>query len=263
MKRRNIIVVVMIFAYSIYACDLTFGRTNTSIFNGRSSKNEKIDSLKTVVDSLQKLLSQRDATAKRSKRRIDSLQDRIKQVSLLASVRASRERDSLLSLISRREQEVEELSALIGYADTSNLRYILLLLKQPFSSKNMERAVRCFDRIHSSEIKKDYANLRILLINYEKWYGEFLSILEQAQADSDRTNPYADEHYMEEYQRLIAEMDYNKKGFFRNKSWYIGYLDDRIEEAINMLDMHKTGQKEHVADFGSLIERLRGLTSSD
>lgn len=192
---------------------------------------EEMDSTKFIIDSLsQKLLM------------LDSINNSIKF-----------QYDSLINLIDNKDQEIENLKERIYFADTCIVKLSNLRLYLPFNKEKVNEAIKSFDKIYSSKLKEDMSIILTLLKNYEHYYKEFLSIIEEAQKDDkNRNNIFNIDDYKNKYKYKIENMSYYIN--YYNGDWKIIYLNKQIDKALKILEEHSDSKK---ANFNSLINELK------
>lgn len=193
--------------------------------------SEEMDSTKFIIDSLsQKLLM------------LDSINNSIKF-----------QYDSLTNLIDNKDQEIENLKERIYFADTCIVKLSNLRLYLPFNKEKVNEAIKSFDKIYSSKLKEDMSIILTLLKNYEHYYKEFLSIIEEAQKDDkNRNNIFNIDDYKNKYKYKIENMSYYIN--YYNGDWKIIYLNKQIDKALKILEEHSDSKK---ANFNSLIKELK------
>jgi hypothetical protein len=196
-----------------------------------TSISEEMDSTKFIIDSLsQKLLM------------LDSINNSIKF-----------QYDSLINLIDNKDQEIENLKERIYFADTCIVKLSNLRLYLPFNKEKVNEAIKSFDKIYSSKLKEDMSIILTLLKNYEHYYKEFLSIIEEAQKDDkNRNNIFNIEDYKNKYKYKIENMSYYIN--YYNGDWKIIYLNKQIDKALKILEEHSDSK---IANFNFLIKELK------
>ena len=188
-----------------------------------------VDSLCVTIDSLRSALSMLD--------------ERYESVS-----------DSLSRVIINQDKMICVLEANAAYVDSAMVRLANGVLYDKYDRSETARALKYLERIYTPSIKERYAFLPDILRDYEASNEEFLRILNDAQDDIDRDSPFAIKVYRERYLDRIRDMTYYIK-YYKNKDkdWSIPYLDDRIAEAIGILESHSDSK---IADFRVLISSL-------
>lgn len=221
------------------------------LFKGKIERDkiENVDSIKYVADSLRRELSHRDSIVNANIKLIDSIRRSAKQDSMRMIVRANRQKDSLMFVISNKEKEIAKLQGNMGFVDTCMVKLANKWLYGRYDRDAVKDAISYFDRIYSANFKQEYSIVQELLKKYESSYREFQIILKKAQADFDRENPFACEDFKSRYIRMIENMYYYTK--YYNSDWNIRYLNEQIAEALERLKNHTDGK---FADFSSLID---------
>lgn len=210
---------------------------------------EAIDSMRIIVDSLHKVLSNRDSTISANMKLIDSIYRKNESDSLRMVAAAKSQKDSLYGIIREKDKEIIVLKSNIGFVDTCMVKLANRWLYEPFDKADVDEAISYFDRIYSSRLKEDMSIVQELLYSYERSYREFQSILRQAQSDIDRESPFVCEEYKNKYIRMIESMPYYLK--YYNADWNIRYLNGQIKDALERLNNHSD---TNPADFSSLID---------
>ena len=153
--------------------------------------------------------------------------------------------DSIVAL----NHTIEGLEAKMGFVDTCLLKLANMWLYEKFDKDAVEKAITYMDWMYSSNLKNKYSIVQELLRDYEQFYGEFQLILQKAQNDPDRANPFAVDEYKKKYLEEIQLMPYYRK--YYHSDWNIRYLNEQISEALKRIKNHFAPK---YADFGSLID---------
>lgn len=212
-----------------------------------------VDSLYVIIDSLKTQLSLQDSLVNEINekgRTIDSLQHAI-----IGHVERTQKStvvlDSLQNQIAVKDKEILSLRADIGFVDTCMVKLANRWLYERYDKKDVEEAIAYFDRIYSRKLKQDLSIVQTLLRDYEGAYKEFQTILKQAQADLDRTSPFAVEDYKKRYLDRLKTMSYYRKYF--KSEWNIRYLNEQIQNSIDRLQKHS---EKNTTDFEDMIDGL-------
>lgn len=223
---------------------------------------QTVDSLKQAVDSFRQMadspkvavddplpVSRQDSRDERCAVLVDSLRQKHQADSLKMAMGISRERDSLLAEIKRKDGMIAQYEARMDYVDTCLLKFANRELYERFDREAVNDAISYVDRICSSGFRQEYSIVQELLRVYERSYKDFQQILRQAQNDGDRISPFAVEEYKKRYIQEIKGMDYYKR--YYGGDWNIRYLNGQIDDALKMLGIHSI---EKPADFTPLID---------
>lgn len=157
--------------------------------------------------------------------------------------------DSLIDLISSKDVEIKHLTEERAFVDTCMARLANRWLYEKFNEQDVNDAIDYFNRILSTQLRRDRSVILDLLKIYKSSYMEFQSILREAQRDSDRENPFSGSEYKARYKSRIQSMPYYVR--YYNESWNIRYLNERIKIALERIEAH-SGEKP--ADFSDLID---------
>ena len=180
--------------------------------------------------------------------RIEALEKRVNYDSLKI--------DSLLEILNIKEKEIDKikientkLRSNIGFVDTCMVKLANRWLYEKYNKSDVDEAIKYFDRIYSSKLKDELSIVQRLLRDYERSYKDFQFIIQQAQQDIDRENPFAVDSYKEKYIHKIKSMLYYMQ--YYNEEWNIRYLNEQINRALDLLNNH-SGNKQ--ADFSYIID---------
>lgn len=218
----------------------------------KNSQTENVDSIKRVVDSLHYELLYRDSICRANAILIDSLRRDAEEISLRLGREAKRQNDSLSLIIADQKKEIERFEANVGFVDTCMVTLANKWLDRRYSKEDVEAAKTYFDKIYSDPVRKSYSIVLELLNDYESSYRDFQSILKEAQADRLRYIRFASDEYKKLYIDKIKNMPYYKKYYNNPNGWRIWYLNDRVKEALDILNNHYSGS--NYADFSELID---------
>jgi hypothetical protein len=225
--------------------------------NSKSEIKISIDSLQTVIDSLKLQLSKRDSTIENNNMAMEKhniyvseLRDSFSIILEKKDKRIQSFRDSSKSVISIRDKELSAFRANSEFVDTWMAKLANEQLYRKYNKTDVDAAITRFDKIYSASVRNEYSIVQKLLRNYESSYCEFKSILQQAQSDNSRTNPF-DDAYKEKYIRKIKDMFYYNE--YYDSDWNIRYLNEKIAEALKCLNSHSD---KSPADFTLIIENL-------
>lgn len=180
-----------------------------------------------AIDSLNTILTEKDATLSLLRHRIDSLN----------------------SVIGSRDEEIKRLEAERAFVDTCMARLANRWLYEKYNEEDVNEAINYFNKILSTQLRRDRSVILELLNNYKQAYMSFQAVLVSAQQDSDRTNPFSVPEYKERYISKIELMPYYRR--YYNESWNIRYLNEQITTALERLNAHSD---EKPADFSDLID---------
>lgn len=157
--------------------------------------------------------------------------------------------DSLNRLLLLKDDEIKQLTAERAFVDTCMVRFANRWLYEKFHEQDVNEAIGYFNRILSTQLRRDRSVVIELLKNYKSAYMGFQSILQSAQRDPDRENPFSVADYKARYISKIESMPYYVR--YYNESWNIRYLNERIKIALERLQAHSDAKP---ADFSDLID---------
>lgn len=200
------------------------------------------------VDSMSSYIPPCDTLLVEKSMRIEALEKRVNYDSLKI--------DSLLEILNIKEKEIDKikientkLRSNIGFVDTCMVKLANRWLYEKYNKSDVDEAIKYFDRIYSSKLKDELSIVQRLLRDYERSYKDFQFIIQQAQQDIDRENPFAVDSYKEKYIHKIKSMLYYMQ--YYNEEWNIRYLNEQINRALDLLNNH-SGNKQ--ADFSYIID---------
>lgn len=179
---------------------------------------------------------------------VDSLKNLIKMNESIIASKISKI-DSLHNLISSKDAEIRRLTEERAFVDTCMARLANRWLYEKFDEQDVNEAIGYFNRILSTQLRRERSVILELLKNYKPAYMEFQSILQAAQRDQDRNNPFSVDDYKARYKSRIESMPYYIR--YYNESWNIRYLNERIKDALARIKAHSS---EKPADFSDLID---------
>ncbi|MBO5629222.1 MAG: hypothetical protein J5965_09150 [Aeriscardovia sp.] len=157
--------------------------------------------------------------------------------------------DSLNLLLLSKDDEIKRLTAERAFVDTCMVRFANRWLYEKFNEQDVNEAIDYFNRILSTQLRRDRSIVLELLKNYKSAYMSFQSILQSAQRDPDRENPFSVADYKARYISKIESMPYYVR--YYNESWNIRYLNERIKIALERLQAHSDSKP---AVFSDLID---------
>ena len=240
-KMRKIYVLLLMFALCI--CGVQSKEKTNKI-----NKKTNVESLKITVDSLLHELEIKDSIINTKDSLIDLYSDNLEEQSLKLT-NEKEQKDSLLSLITKKDLEIASLKSNIGFVDTCMVKLANRWLFEKYDKSDIDEAIKYFDRIYSSKLKSDLSIVQKLLREYESSYKEFQDIIKEAQNDIDRENPFNCDEYKNKYMSKVKGMEYYIK--YYNSDWNIRYLNAKIAEAIEIINNHSSNK---FADFSHLID---------
>lgn len=179
---------------------------------------------------------------------VDSLKNLIKTNEAIIASKTSKI-DSLYNLIMSKDAEIIQLTEERAFVDTCMARLANRWLYEKFNEQDVNEAIGYFNRILSTQLRRDRSVILELLKNYKSAYMEFQSILQTAQRDEYRDNPFSVDDYKSRYKSRIESMPYYIR--YYNESWNIRYLNDRIKDALTRIEAHSAAKP---ADFSDLID---------
>lgn len=179
---------------------------------------------------------------------VDSLKNLIKTNEAIIASKTSKI-DSLHNLISSKDAEIRRLTEERAFVDTCMARLANRWLYEKFNEQDVNEAIDYFNRILSTQLRRERSVILELLKNYKSAYMEFQSILQAAQRDLDRNNPFSVDDYKARYKSRIESMPYYIR--YYNESWNIRYLNERIKDALARIEAHSS---EKPANFSDLID---------
>lgn len=207
------------------------------------------DSTERVLgDSLAAAPAILDSTETFSSSVVDSLKSIIKMSGALVASKNS-QIDSLISIISSKDVEIKRLTEERAFVDTCMARLANRWLYEKFNERDVNEAIDYFNRILSTQLRRDRSVILELLKNYKSAHNSFQTILLAAQRDPDRENPFSVSDYKSVYKSRIQSMPYYTK--YYNGSWNIRYLNEQIKIALDRIDAHSDTKP---ADFSDLID---------
>ncbi len=214
----------------------------------KKSKVENTDSTqfyKHLADSLLQVLNDRHLFIEYMKRK--EMEDSLKVINL------ENNEKELLLLISEKDIIIEDLKANVSSVDTSIVKLANRWLFEQYDGDAVNDQITFFDNVCSSELKKKYYVVRELLSIYEECYREFQMILNDAQNDRDRIQPFSFvcEDYRNRYIDRIKNMPYYKKYHEDSAEWCIVYLSESIDKVLEIIGNHS---ENNFADFSLLID---------
>lgn len=180
---------------------------------------------------------------------IDSLKNLI-DVKETTNTRREQLIDSLFAVVKEKDLKIQELTKARDYVDTCMLRFANRWLYEKYNEKDVDEAINYFNRILSNQLRTDYSVVVELLKCYKTAYKEFLTLLQTAQNDAYREDPFESKEYKERYTKRLESMTYYVRYYKEN--WNIRYLNERIKIAEDRLRVHET----KTANFQDLIDEL-------
>ena len=159
---------------------------------------------------------------------------------------------TLRSAIKAKEEEYNKLLEDLDFADQCMMTLAYRRCKDQFDKDKVEEAITYFDKLHKKETKEVWAGVRQALIDYESCYSEIHRILDQAQNDPDRNNPFVVSEFSDKYRKQLKGTKYYRNYMEKKVEDTIEYLDGIMSEAFNLLSQHYSDQITP-ADFSKLL----------
>lgn len=159
---------------------------------------------------------------------------------------------TLRSEIKAKEEEYNKLLEDLDFADQCMMALAYRRCKDQFDKDKVDDAITYFDKLHKKETKDIWAGVRQALIDYESCYNEIHHILDQAQNDPDRNNPFVSSEFSDKYRKQLKETKYYRNYMEKKVEDTIEYLDGIMSEAFNLLSQHYSDQVTP-ADFSKLL----------
>lgn len=203
------------------------------------------DSLVVTTDSLDTVINEPI-----EKQIIDSLNTIISRQEKLITFK-EQQIDSLVALSKSNEARIIQLTKDREFVDTCMARLANRWLYEKYNEKDVNEAISYFDKILSNDLRREHSVILELLKNYKRAYMDFLSVIQAAQRDPDRENPFGATDYKTRYLNKIESMSYYKR--YYKESWNIRYLNERIKIAEDRLKAHTDSK---YSDFSDLILEL-------
>lgn len=214
-------------------------------FSDIDSLCKRIEYLESIERNLNDTIHKRDSIIAYERYYSDSLKQ-------IVALRPTAEIESLRSEIEKQREFIVKLEGSIAYIDTVMVRLANDKLYGKYDEEKIDRTIKDFDRIYSTMIKKDFSQVRELLIAYKSSYNELLEILRDANEDDLKSFGFASNEYVEKYINRIKNMYYYRK--YYSSDWSIIYLNKKIDEAIKLLENHNPPEKP--VDFSKMLEEL-------
>ena len=158
----------------------------------------------------------------------------------------------LRNAIKAKDEEYTKLLEDLDFADQCMMTLAYRRCKDQFDKSKVEEAIGYFDKLHKKETKEVWAGVRQALLDYESCYSEIHNIIDQAQNDPDRNNPFVASEFSDKYRKLIKETKYYRNYMEKKVEDTIEYLDGIMSEAFNLLSQHYS-DRISPADFSKLL----------
>lgn len=133
-------------------------------------------------------------------------------------------------IIKEQKATIKRLEQRLLFADSIVARLSNDCLCKKYDSQNVDNAIRNFERMYSDNLKSKFRKLKILLINYERYTQELAVILNDAQNDSELSNPFTGQKRAMTYVDKIKSTAYYREAYHEN--WTIPYLNSVIDKSI-------------------------------
>ena len=146
---------------------------------------------------------------------------------------------------------IKEQESLLLFDDSCLVTLAYRRTQEPYSENGIKKALVYYDKIHSTQLKKECSDVFSALRDYQPAYMEIIDILKKAQSDIDRVgNPFRVEEYQKSYTRALTNTLYYRKYMARKQSISIPYLERLINSALERLNKHSDTTP---ADFSDLL----------
>lgn len=243
MKRIQILSIIVISLLCINECNFAQSeRLAEGLVLPVATHVEKKDSLLDVSSTEAKIIETQ------SKTYCDSLSILITERNSIIALKTA-QIDSLNLLLQFKENEIKKLTEERAFVDTCMARLANRWLYEKFNEQDVNSAIEYFNKILSTQLRRDHSIILELLKSYKSAYMDFQKLLRSAQMDTARKNLFRVTDYKTRYKYEIETMPYYVR--YYNNSWNIRYLNERIKMAMERIEMHS---EEKPADFSDLID---------
>lgn len=214
--------------------------------------NNRIDSLKKESDSLRNLVGALQDTIKARNGVISSLQNEVKNIESQIHDSDSINKE-LLKQVENSLTMNKVAQKQIQYADTCILKYANAQLYFKYDEKRINNALSTLNHIFNKDIKEKQT-FENLLKGYYGYITEIKTLVNNAQNNPDRTNPFNGQRYISALKTSIEHLSYYRSLY--KKPMSIPFLNDVIGTLLKQLSKAKPDDGIY-ADFSQIIEALQ------
>ena len=201
-------------------------------------------------DSIRKIISVNANYDKLDSLQIQLLELNIKVIDFNSKINALN--DSLSDkelIINRQNILIEKLEHKLVFADSIVARLANDCLRFKYDSIKVKNALSIFSKIYSVELQKKFSPLKSLLLNYETYYNDIISVILGAQNDESFKNPFSVKKISAIYIEKLKSTNYYLNIY--NSDWTILYLNKLIDESIKRLNSYEPIKEK--LDFQDLL----------
>lgn len=195
-----------------------------------------------------------DSTVIEPKVNLDSLVLVLREARSIDSVRIVELSDSVKLLqreILAKQNLIAEREKMLLFDDTCLVVLAYRRTQEPYDETKVLRAISYYDKIFSSSLKKERADVFEALRDYKPAYTEITDILRRAQDDYDRVgNPFRVADYQKQYTKELRNSMYYQKYLVHKQGINLPALERLVNDALERLSKHSDIKP---ADFSDLL----------
>lgn len=135
--------------------------------------------------------------------------------------------------IEAQEATIKRLEERLLFADTIVARLSNDCLRHKYDAEKVANAISNFEQMYSVELKSNFHQLKVLLLEYGKYTKEIESIFLEAQNNKALSNPFTGQKQALTYIEKIKATSYYRNVYDEN--WTIPYLNTVIDRGIEII----------------------------
>lgn len=165
-------------------------------------------------------------------RQIDKLKDRVKTLTESENTLKGKQFEDKQK-IEAQEATIKRLEERLLFADTIVARLSNDCLRHKYDAGKVANAISNFEQMYSVELKSNFHQLKVLLLEYGKYTKEIETIFIEAQNNKALSNPFTGQKQALIYIEKIKATSYYRNVYDEN--WTIPYLNTVIDKSIEII----------------------------
>jgi len=215
------------------------------INNRIDSLNNESDSLRNVIGALQDTINIKNGLISSLLQEEENNKARIHDTDSINK--------ELLSQVENNHSMYELAKKQIQYADTCILKYANAQLYFKYDEKRIKNALSALSHISNKDMKEKQT-FENLLNGYSGYFTEIKTLVNNAQNNPDRTNPFNGQQYISALKTSVENLTYYRS--YYKKPMNIPFLNEVIGNLLKQLSKAKPDDGIY-ADFSQIIETLQ------
>jgi len=214
--------------------------------------NNRVDSLKEITENLlqknqvlSKSNSEKDGVISRQEKTIEDYKAQLSE--------SDKKLNELRSQVEKGKASEDFTKNHLLFADSCILKYANAQLYFKYDPKRVSRALNAMNRIVNKDMK-DKVIFENLLKEYKNYYNELKTIVNSAQNNPDRTNPFNGQKFLASFKNQVENTAYCRSCYKKGIS--IPYLNEVVDSIMKQIAKAKPNDGIY-CDFSTIIEKLQ------